>query len=497
MLLLILLFTLTYLAIYYYFKQRFCYWTRRSVPNLEPSIPFGNISPPWKNIPPAVQYVNFYKEFKARRQKHGGVYLFGKPMYIPVDAELVRNILVKDFQYFSGRGIHFNSERQQCLDNLFFLDGPRWKTLRQKLTPTFTSGKMKMMFNTMLDCTGPLLKKMNEMADSNEVIDIKDMLAKFTTDVIGSCAFGIECNSFETADSDFRKYGKSVFEENAFKALKMMLAFNYENLAKKLRITILDKDVENFFVKISTETYNYRVRNNIKRKDFMQILIELKEVEKSLTMKELISQVFGFFVAGFDTSAATLTFCLLELACNYDIQDKLREEIFDVLYEYNGEITYEALHEMKYMDQVINETLRKYPVVSMILRKCTQDYQVPFSNSVIEKGTFTIISAMGLHRDPEYFPNPEKFDPDRFSDANLSKIRTGSYLPFGDGPRICIGMRFGMMQVKICLITLLKNFEFSLNSQTKMPPELDFGFITTAKGGVWLNCQKLNKDLLQ
>ncbi|KAI4456047.1 cytochrome p450 [Holotrichia oblita] len=312
---------------------------------------------------------------------------------------------------------------------------------------------------------------MNEMADSNEVIDIKDMLAKFTTDVIGSCAFGIECNSFETADSDFRKYGKSVFEENAFKALKMMLAFNYENLAKKLRITILDKDVENFFVKISTETYNYRVRNNIKR--------------------------VWIFVAGFDTSAATLTFCLLELACNYDIQDKLREEIFDVLYEYNGEITYEALHEMKYMDQVINETLRKYPVVSMILRKCTQDYQVPFSNSVIEKGTFTIISAMGLHRDPEYFPNPEKFYPDRFSDANLSKIRAGSYLPFGDGPRICIGMRFGMMQVKICLITLLKNFEFSLNSQTKMPPELDFGFITTAKGGVWLNCQKLNKDLLQ
>lgn len=357
MLLIILLFTIIYFAIYYYFKQQFSYWSRRSVPGLEPSLPFGNIAPPWKNIPPTIQYANFYKEFKTRRQKHGGVYLFGKPMYIPVDPDLIRNILVKDFQYFSGRGIHFNAEMQQCFDNLFFLDGPRWKVLRQKLTPTFTSGKMKMMFNTMLDCTKPLRKKLGEMADNEEVIDIKDILAKFTTDVIGSCAFGIECNTFETEDSDFRKYGKKVFEENAFKALKMMFAFNYENLAKKLGVTILDKEIEDFFVKISMETYNYRVRNNIKRKDFMQILIELKEVEKNLTMKELISQVFAFFVAGFDTSSATLTFCLFELASNFDIQDRLRQEIFEVLNEYNGEITYEAIHEMKYMEQVINGEL--------------------------------------------------------------------------------------------------------------------------------------------
>ncbi|KRT83650.1 cytochrome P450 [Oryctes borbonicus] len=488
----VVLLTLAYFSIYYYCKQRFSYWRRKGIPDLEPSIPLGNLSAPWKKIPPSIQYANFYKEFKERGQKHGGVYLFTNPMYIPVDPVLVRNILVKDFHNFSMRGISFNAEMQKCTDNLFFLDGPRWKVLRQKVTPTFTSGKMKMMFTTMLNCAKPLVQEMKLMSANREAIDIKETLAKFTTDVIGSCAFGIDCNSFETPNSDLRKYGKMVFQETVLKSLKMLIAFNYRGLAKKLGITMFEKEVDEFFAKLATDAYNYRMSNHIKRNDFMQILIELKETENALTMNELIAQVFAFFVAGFDTSAATLTFCLFELASNLDIQKKLREEISNVLNEYDGEITYESLQDMKYLDQVISETLRKYPVASMIIRTCSEDYQIPFSNSTLEKGTLVLISALGLQRDPEYFPDPEKFDPDRFSNENESKIRPGTYLPFGDGPRICIGIRFGLMQVKICLISLLKGFEFSVNSKTKLPLEFDFGFVTNVKGGIWLNCQKIS-----
>ncbi|GJQ73210.1 Cyp6a9 [Trypoxylus dichotomus] len=492
MLLLVVLLTLAYFSIYYYYKQRFSYWHRRGIPGIEPSILFGNLSAPWKKIAPNTQYANFYREFKERGQKHGGVYLFTRPIYVPVDPVLIRNILVKDFHHFSGRGIYFNPEKQKCLENLFFLDGPRWKILRQKLTPTFTSGKMKMMFSTMLNCTKPLMQEMKSMSANKEVIDIKEILSRFTTDVIGSCAFGINCNSFETPNSDFRKYGRMVFRETAIKSVKMLLAFNYEKLANKLGVTIIEEEIEDFFVKLAMDTYNYRVSNNIERKDFMQILIDLKENENALTTKEFVSQVFAFFVAGFDTSSATLTFCLYELASNFDIQDKLREEIVNGLKNYDGQITYEALQNMEYLDQVISETLRKYPVVSMIPRICTQDYQIPFSNSTIEKGTFVLISALGLHMDPEYFPDPERFDPDRFSDENEYKMRSGTYLPFGDGPRICIGLRFGLMQVKMCLITLLRDFEFGVNARTKSPLELDFGFITNVKGGVWLNCQKIS-----
>lgn len=87
----------------------------------------------------------------------------------------------------------------------------------------------------------------------------------------------------------------------------------------------------------------------------------------------------------------------------------------------------------------VPETMRKYPPAPVYLRKCTKTYQVPDTNVIIEKGLSVLIPAYGLHRDPEYFPNPEKFDPERFSKENKSKIWDYTYIPFGDGPRICIG----------------------------------------------------------
>lgn len=85
------------------------------------------------------------------------------------------------------------------------------------------------------------------------------------------------------------------------------------------------------------------------------------------------------------------------------------------------------------------ETLRKYPPAPVFLRKCTKSYRVPETDVIIEAGLSVLIPAYGLHRDPEYFPDPENFDPDRFSEDNKTKIRDYTYIPFGDGPRICIG----------------------------------------------------------
>lgn len=88
---------------------------------------------------------------------------------------------------------------------------------------------------------------------------------------------------------------------------------------------------------------------------------------------------------------------------------------------------------------LLAETLRIYPAIPSLNRQCTKDYHIPDTDVVIEKGTKVLISILGLHHDPEYFPEPEKFDPDRFSDENKHNIRPFTYLPFGDGPRNCIG----------------------------------------------------------
>ncbi|KAI4456043.1 cytochrome p450 [Holotrichia oblita] len=473
----------------------------------------------WNGVPPTVHFANFYNVFKSRGQKHGGVYQFFKPTYIPIDPEYVKDILIRDFPHFADRGIYHNEKDQPILRNLFFMEGNDWKSMRMKLSPTYTSGKMKMMFKTMLECSIPLVKRIRELTESNQTIDIKDVSARFTTDVIGSCAFGIECNSFESPNSEFRKYGKKIFQDNVIKTIKGVFRIACPNLAYKLRMVVFERDVEQFFSKAVTDTYYFRKNYNTKRNDFMQLLIELKDKENdtdqkvnSLTMNEVIAQAFIFFVAGFDTSATTLTFALFELAYNNDTQNKAREEVQKILMKYNGNLTYDGIGELKYMDRVIQETLRKYPPVALINRICTETYQVPYTTLTLEKGTLVGISVLGLHRDPDYYPDPDKFDPERFSDENKGKLVAGTYLPFGDGPRVCIGiknlnelrfsfdyrrivtgLRFGLMQVKIGLAMLLKEFEFSVDPRTILPLEIDLGFVMTVKGGIWLSSKRYNQ----
>lgn len=109
----------------------------------------------------------------------------------------------------------------------------------------------------------------------------------------------------------------------------------------------------------------------------------------------------------------------------------MRNEIETVLSKYDGEITYDGVMEMKYLDMVFNETLRKFPINDLHFRKCTKEFQIPNSDLTIPLGTAVFISVHALHRDERFFENPDVFDPERFSNENVKKIRPYSYIPFG------------------------------------------------------------------
>ena len=179
-------------TIYIYFKQNYAYWKRKKLPYIPPTFPLGNMANPLKNLAPAVQFKQFYEFFKQQKHQHGGVYVLGNPVYIPIDPEYVKNVMSKDFHHFMDRGVYSNEEDQPILRNLFFLQGLRWKTLRQKLSPTFTSGKMRMMFHTMLDCTPPLEKHISELTADNLVIII---IWRIGTVVVIRFSFCRSCSS--------------------------------------------------------------------------------------------------------------------------------------------------------------------------------------------------------------------------------------------------------------------------------------------------------------
>lgn len=141
---------------------------------------------------------------------------------------------------------------------------------------------------------------------------------------------------------------------------------------------------------------------------------------------------------------------------------------------------------------LLKETLRVYSIASVLIRRSANDYLIPNTSSIIEKGTMVIIPIDAIHYDPDIYPNPTRFDPKRFSPTEVEKRPSICWLPFGDGPRNCIGLRFGEMQVRIGLAMLLKNFRFSPSKDTKIPLEIDIkNFILASKGEIVLKVERL------
>ncbi|KAK4878613.1 hypothetical protein RN001_011119 [Aquatica leii] len=481
------IFAVLIIGIVTYCKWAYKYWERLGVPYLDPSIPFGNIKEfILLKLSVAEVSAKHYIAAKAKQYKHVGIFGFIRPEYMPIDLELIKCILTKDFNYFTDRGYHYNEENEPLSGNLFLLGGNKWKKTRTKLTPTFTSGKMKMMFNIVVECSQKL-KQVIETEHKQGPINIKKFLEQFTTDVIGSCAFGLNCNTFDESESDFCKYAKRLFLPTTFEKIKGFCTVYIKSIHKFFNMKIIPTDVSEFFLKTVRNTVEYRQANNVTRNDFMQNLIDFMKTESSLTIEEVAAQAFVFFVAGFETFSSVMMYCLLEVALNQEIQDKLREEVNR--YE---QITYDSLNGLVYMRQVVDEVLRKYPPIAFLNRACTKDYQVPNTKLVLKKDTPILISILGIHHDPEYFPEPEKFDPERFSLENKERLTQFSYMPFGEGPRLCIGLRFAFLQMKIALAMLLKNYKFSINNKTQLPLKMNpKSFVMSPMGSIWLDVKKI------
>lgn len=341
-----------------YFKWAYGYWKRRNIPYLEPKIPFGNLENALRRKNGlGIQFKRMHEELKARGCKYGGTFSMATPVLAVIDPEIIKNILIKKFQHFTDRGLYSNEEIDPLSGHLFLLNGAKWKNMRNKLSPTFTSGKMKMMFSTMAECSNLLVESVDKFAENQEPLDIKEALACFTTDIIGSCAFGLECNSFKDSNSVFREYGKKLINPSLWRVAIFTFVVSFPKIASKLGCKMFEPDIEKFYIDLVKDTVGYREKTNFTRNDFIQILMELKKEfvnGDGLTLNEMAAQVFVFFVAGFETSSTAMTFCLFELSQHPEIQDKVREEVNTVLKRHQGVVSYEAIQEMKYLAQVLD-----------------------------------------------------------------------------------------------------------------------------------------------
>ncbi|XP_059491241.1 probable cytochrome P450 6a13 [Neocloeon triangulifer] len=498
--------------------RNFDYWQKQGVKFLKPVPILGSISSLFMLREHPCQFAQrVYRENEG--QPFVGYFQGTTQTLMAIDPEFIKQIFVKDFSHFVDHGFKISEEGDplQAL-NLFNLEGQRWKDMRTKLVPTFTSGKIKAMFPLMQECNDQFDKYLDKLAESKEIFEAKDVLGRLFTDIIGSCIFGIKCNTIENPDNQFRKMGKRLIDVNIFQAIKLVFIIFLPEIALKLKLGVLENDVSEFFLKLTKDMVEKRKKEGIVRRDFLQLLMELKDkgsvaidaddedqhlneetadhkTTSNIPFKfddiDLAAQSTVFFLAGFETSSTVICFTLLELAMNPDVQRKAQIEVDECLAQNNGKISYDTLKDMKYLDWVLKESMRKYPPVALHSRLCTKKYVIPETNVVLEKGTIIGIPNHALQNDPKYFPDPDRFDPERFSDEDLLRKYQYIYTPFGEGPRQCIGNRFASIQSKLALFTFLRKYTVVACPKTVYPVNFDAKqFILTSKEGIWLRMEK-------
>lgn len=405
-----------------------------------------------------------------------GMFDFRAPLYVPHDLELIKRMTIKDFDHFEDhRTIHDEDSESLFANSLFMMKGRKWHELRAALSPAFTGSKMRQMFELVSECADELIGYLLEEAKAGQTDDVemKDFFSRYTNDVIASCAFGLKVNSLKNRDNDFYLNGKILTNITSIKTmLKLVVMRGCSKLADYFGIDVFDYKATQFFRSIIFDTMRERDEKHIHRPDMINILMQLRQgaissenedaanddagfatveessigkriVKRKWTDNQLFSQAMIFFFAGFETSANLLTTLAYEMVANPDIQEELHDEIQMIHEQRAGKrLDYETLQKMKYLDQVVTETLRKWPPFPQVDRVCVKDYHYDDGDLKlnIKKGEALFISIYGVQHDPQYFPNPDRFDPERFSDANKANIMPASLLAFGIGPRNCIGM---------------------------------------------------------
>lgn len=358
-------------SIYYvYAKRVYSYWERKGF-NQFPGVSylFGHFSATFARKEFIADAVT--KVYRATNEPFIGIYSLLMPILLVRDPELIRSILIKDFAHFTDRGVYCNEKDDPLSGHIFALPGQQWKNLRGKLTPTFTSGKLKSMFATLVGCGSTLQNYLENVAKKQELLDVREIAASHTTNVIASVAFGLEVDTITNPNNDFRVCGRKIFESSFMNAVRSFGMFVAPKLLSILRVKVVDTKVEAFIRTIVKQNLEHREKNNVVRKDFFQLLVQLRnngtvqlddewetvikaDNQKLLTEDEIAAQTFVFFAAGFETSSSTLSFCLYELAKNPDIQQRVHDEIDQVLRSHNGQITYDSVSDMKYLEACID-----------------------------------------------------------------------------------------------------------------------------------------------
>uniref|UniRef100_A0A8B9GPU8 Cytochrome P450 3A n=1 Tax=Astyanax mexicanus TaxID=7994 RepID=A0A8B9GPU8_ASTMX len=395
--------TWTLLLLYGYWPYK--YFVKLGIPGPKPLPLFGTMLEYRKG------FHAFDMECYRKYGKIWGIFDGREPVLSIADQTIVKSILVKEcYTYFTNRrDVGLNGE---LYDALFVTKDEDWKRIRNHLSPSFTSGRLKEMFGIMKTHTNTLVKNLEKSSKNTEGVAVKEVFGAYSMDVITSTAFSVDIDSMNNPKDPF-----------------------VTNIKKMLDI------------------------------DFLSPIF----IIASLSDHEILSQSMSFIFAGYETSSSTLSFFFYNIATNPETMKKLQQEI-DQTFPNKTPVNYDAVMNMEYLEAALNESMRLFPVVARLERVCKETIEI--NGLTIPQGTSIMIPVFPLHRDPEYWSDPSTFNPERFTKGNKENVDPYVYMPFGSGPRNCIGMRFALLAMKLAIVEILQRFDVINPDPNQVPLKL-------------------------
>lgn len=459
-------------SIYLYLKIKYRYWEKLGVTGPKPEMIFGNVKDSFFLKSTEAEVWNSISR-KYEDSKYVGVYNLWKPVLLIKDLDLAKDVLEKHFDHFTDHPKVLGEEKTDyAMYSLFAMEGAVWKSRRQCFSKLFTPKKLREYSEEMQSGLDILLKEIDERTKRGEDVNIMDALEKFTIHAVMASLYGLDLTKDEKRTSDLVDIIRFFVHPPALNVLKFIFFSVQPTLFKILKMKTLPEKVWNFSSKLLDEMEKTREVSGKDRNDALSIIKKLQTEGtsdiKKIDYKEAVGHVFSFSEAGSHTTSTILSHVLARLALHPEVQDKVRAEI-DAVLKGSKVVNYEDIAEMTYLEDVITETMRIHPLVAIFKRTCTKEYKID-ENLTIPKGMDVIVDAVYLQNHPQYFREPEKFMPERFVTGDYEQA---ALMPFGRGPRFCIGRKFAEMEMKVTLTRILSKYIVLPSEKVKYPLTFD------------------------
>lgn len=489
-------------AVYLLLKRNYKRWEKQNLPCFpDPTAGFGHM---WSVISLRENIGSFVQKiYNSTDASVIGFYFVQRPSVLVRDPELVKSVLVTNFTSFRNNLITVSKKHDPVLSKNPFLttEYEQWKTARARAINHFSSQKLRHLFVIVHEVSSKLVSYIERKIEDTETglyeCELKKLFLKFTGEIVANAAFGMEGQSFEDNPDElsFTKRSSTVFEPSFVNGIKQALLLYLPGVAEFFGTSMMMKKTDTFLRENLKKIIKERRQSNAVQNDFLQFCLDGNEEGD---IDSIIADLIIFYVDTYETSSSAAASLFYFLATYKKVQEKLRDHLSGVLKESGGNLTYETLKSMNYLDQVTNESLRLIPPLGAIMKVCTEEITLEGSDGLkchLKPGDPVFVPVMGLHMDPKHYAEPELFDPERFSPENTAKRNKCVFLPFGEGPRMCLGMRFANIMLKLVTSKLLSKFSVEYSSKTKEPFEFDPTTILTAvKGGLWVRFKKLDRS---